>query len=96
MVTVDDEVYALGSNAHGCLGLGNQQGTLFPHCVEQLCGKGIQSKFPVNDQVIVNKKLLLTIFFFLHLHRFYLWEWTSCASSHRKRGDFFLGTECLL
>lgn len=48
LVTVDDEVYALGSNAHGCLGLGNQQGTLFPQCVEQLCGKGIQSKpFPL-------------------------------------------------
>ncbi|XP_026279379.1 RCC1 and BTB domain-containing protein 1 isoform X1 [Frankliniella occidentalis] len=43
LVTIDDEVYALGSNGHGCLGLGNQQGTLFPQCVEQLCGKGIQS-----------------------------------------------------
>ncbi len=45
LVTIDDEVYALGINAHGCLGLGNHQGTLFPQCVEQLCGKGIQSKF---------------------------------------------------
>lgn len=45
LVTVDDEVYALGSNAHGCLGLGNQQGTLFPQCVEQLCGKGIKSNY---------------------------------------------------
>lgn len=49
LVTVDDEVYALGSNAHGCLGLGNQQGTLFPQCVEQLCGKGIRSKFSLSS-----------------------------------------------
>ncbi|XP_069687800.1 RCC1 and BTB domain-containing protein 1-like [Periplaneta americana] len=42
MVTKDDEVYAIGSNAAGCLGLGDLQSTLFPKKVEALCNKSIK------------------------------------------------------
>lgn len=41
MITKDDEVYAMGPNTAGCLGLGNLQSTLFPKRVDALCGKSI-------------------------------------------------------
>ncbi|KAK7864423.1 hypothetical protein R5R35_000463 [Gryllus longicercus] len=41
IVTKDDEVLALGSNAAGCLGLGNLNSTLVPLRVDALCGKQI-------------------------------------------------------
>lgn len=42
MVTKSDEVFAIGSNAAGCLGLGDLQSTLNPKKVEALCGKGVK------------------------------------------------------
>ena len=35
-----DEVYALGSNTNGCLGVGESQSSLQPRKVEALCKKG--------------------------------------------------------
>ena len=37
IVTKDDEVYALGSNGAGCLGLGDMHSTLAPKQVMSLC-----------------------------------------------------------
>lgn len=42
MVTESDEVFAIGSNAAGCLGLGDLQSTLFPKKVEVLCYKKVK------------------------------------------------------
>ena len=39
MITKDDEVYAVGSNGAGCLGLGDMLSTLFPKKLEPLCSK---------------------------------------------------------
>ena len=39
MITKDDEVFAVGSNGAGCLGLGDMVSTLFPKKVEPLCSK---------------------------------------------------------
>ena len=39
IVTRDDEVFALGSNGAGCLGLGDMHSTLAPKQVEPLCYK---------------------------------------------------------
>lgn len=41
MITKDDEVYAMGPNTAGCLGLGNLLSTLFPKRVDALCGKHV-------------------------------------------------------
>ncbi|XP_023240881.1 RCC1 and BTB domain-containing protein 1-like [Centruroides sculpturatus] len=43
IVTKDDEVYALGSNTSGCLGLGDSHGSLEPRKVESLHRKGIKT-----------------------------------------------------
>lgn len=43
IVTKHDEVYALGSNTSGCLGLGDSHGSLEPRKVESLCRKGIKT-----------------------------------------------------
>ena len=40
MVTREDEVYALGTNSNGCLGVGDCSSTLLPRKVSQLCKKG--------------------------------------------------------
>nr|XP_006817818.1 PREDICTED: RCC1 and BTB domain-containing protein 1-like [Saccoglossus kowalevskii] len=40
-VTTDDEVFAIGTNCSGCLGLGDVQSTLQPKRIEQLCGKNV-------------------------------------------------------
>jgi hypothetical protein len=42
VVTKNDEVFAVGSNAAGCLGLGDLQSTLFPKKVEALCNKNVK------------------------------------------------------
>jgi RCC1 and BTB domain-containing protein len=42
VVTKSDEVFAVGSNAAGCLGLGDLQSTLVPKKVEALCSKGVK------------------------------------------------------
>lgn len=42
MVTKSDEVFVIGSNAAGCLGLGDLQSTLIPKKVEALCSKGVK------------------------------------------------------
>ncbi|KAA8594019.1 hypothetical protein FQN60_004853 [Etheostoma spectabile] len=42
-VTVNDEVYALGTNCSGCLGLGDLQSTIEPRRIDVLCGKKIVS-----------------------------------------------------
>ena len=44
IVTRDDEVFALGSNGAGCLGLGDMHSTLAPKQVEPLCHKVKLSK----------------------------------------------------
>ena len=49
MVTKDDEVFAIGSNAAGCLGLGDLQSTLSPKKVEVLCNKSVKGKELCND-----------------------------------------------
>lgn len=41
LVTRDDEVFALGSNGAGCLGLGDMHSNLQPKQVEALCYKGV-------------------------------------------------------
>jgi len=41
IVTKDDEVFALGSNGAGCLGLGDMHSTLAPKQVESLCYKRV-------------------------------------------------------
>lgn len=43
IVLKDGNVYALGSNTGGCLGIGDSHSTLHPRKVEALCGKGIKS-----------------------------------------------------
>lgn len=43
MVTKSDEVFAVGSNSAGCLGLGDLRSTLFPRKVEALCNKRVKS-----------------------------------------------------
>lgn len=40
IVTQEDEVYSLGSNANGCLGVGDCNSTLLPRKVSQLCNRG--------------------------------------------------------
>ncbi|XP_063763057.1 RCC1 and BTB domain-containing protein 2 isoform X1 [Eleginops maclovinus] len=42
-VTVNDEVFALGTNCSGCLGLGDLQSTIEPRRIDVLCGKKIES-----------------------------------------------------
>lgn len=45
MITKDDEVYAMGPNTAGCLGLGSLQSTLFPKRVDGLCGKHVVGNY---------------------------------------------------
>lgn len=40
VVTHADQVYALGSNNNGCLGLGDTRASFEPRKVEELCNKG--------------------------------------------------------
>lgn len=40
VVTHDNQVYALGSNNNGCLGLGDVNATFQPRRVKELCDKG--------------------------------------------------------
>ncbi|KAL0972652.1 hypothetical protein UPYG_G00192440 [Umbra pygmaea] len=42
-VTLNDEVFALGTNCSGCLGLGDLQSTIEPRRIDVLCGKKIVS-----------------------------------------------------
>ncbi|KAI1903822.1 hypothetical protein AGOR_G00031160 [Albula goreensis] len=42
-VTVNDEVFSLGTNCSGCLGLGDAQSTIEPRRIDILCGKKIVS-----------------------------------------------------
>lgn len=42
MVTVDDDVYAMGCNSSGCLGLGDTASALQPRKIESLCKKKIK------------------------------------------------------
>ncbi|XP_076311235.1 RCC1 and BTB domain-containing protein 1-like isoform X1 [Tachypleus tridentatus] len=42
IITKDGEVYALGSNCSGCLGLGDSEGSLWPKKVDSLCKRGIK------------------------------------------------------
>lgn len=41
VVSHDDQVYALGSNSHGCLGLGDTKASFQPRKIRQLCNKGV-------------------------------------------------------
>jgi RCC1 and BTB domain-containing protein len=50
MVTVDDDVYAMGCNSSGCLGLGDTASALQPRKIESLCKKkikGFETPFPI-------------------------------------------------
>ena len=40
VVTHDDEVFSLGCNNHGCLGVGDTKSSLEPRKVKELCNKG--------------------------------------------------------
>lgn len=42
MVTNDDEVFAMGCNSSGCLGLGDTVSALQPRKIEALCKKKIK------------------------------------------------------
>uniref|UniRef100_A0A1B6BZZ7 BTB domain-containing protein n=1 Tax=Clastoptera arizonana TaxID=38151 RepID=A0A1B6BZZ7_9HEMI len=42
LITMDDEVFAMGLNTSGCLGLGNVQSSLVPKKIEALSGKQIK------------------------------------------------------
>ena len=46
VVTHDDEVYSLGSNTNGCLGLGDTKSSFSPRKIKELCKKGILNKEP--------------------------------------------------
>lgn len=41
VVDKESDVYALGSNTNGCLGVGDSKSSLQPRKVEALCKKGI-------------------------------------------------------
>ncbi len=47
LVTHDDQVWALGSNGAGCLGLGDMNSTLVPRKVDALCDKVLNSDWKV-------------------------------------------------
>lgn len=42
IVTKDDDVYALGFNGAGCLGVGDQNSTMEPRKIEALCQKKVK------------------------------------------------------
>lgn len=42
MVTLDDDVYAMGCNSSGCLGLGDTASALQPRKIESLSKKKIK------------------------------------------------------
>lgn len=46
MVTESDEVFAIGSNAAGCLGVNDLQSTLLPKKVNALCNKNVKGMEP--------------------------------------------------
>ncbi len=58
MVTVDDDVYAMGCNSSGCLGLGDTASALQPRKIESLCKKKIKG---------LNHLSLFFIFIFLYI-----------------------------
>lgn len=44
-MTKDDDVYALGFNGSGCLGVGDQNSTMEPRKIEPLCQKKVKGKY---------------------------------------------------
>lgn len=48
IVTKDDDVYAMGFNGAGCLGVGDQNSTMEPRKIEPLCQKKVKGMFLVN------------------------------------------------
>ena len=42
MVTHEDQVYAIGCNSSGCLGVGDSLSTLEPRKIEILCNKKVK------------------------------------------------------
>lgn len=46
IVTKDDDVYALGFNGAGCLGVGDQNSTMEPRKIEPLCQKKVKGTVP--------------------------------------------------
>ena len=63
MITKDDEVWAVGSNGAGCLGLGDMQSTLFPKKLEPLCSKvKFLCKFCYTKEMKRSIKFIFTIF----------------------------------
>lgn len=61
VVTHDDQAYALGANAHGCLGLGDTKGSFHPRRVKELCNQGALEV--VRMQKI--RKMMCSILWFL-------------------------------
>ncbi len=62
IVTRDGEVFALGSNGAGCLGLGDMHSTLTPKQVEALCYKKVLGfAYGSGPHVLGNKSKLLSI-----------------------------------
>ncbi len=45
LVTHDDEVYSLGSNNNGCLGLSDTKSSFSPQKIKELCKKGILDRW---------------------------------------------------
>ena len=58
IVTRDDEVFALGSNGAGCLGLGDMHSTLAPKQVEPLCYKVVLDNLAMRLNSFSLRKLL--------------------------------------
>lgn len=67
VVTHADQVYALGSNNNGCLGLGDTRASFEPRKVEELCNKGD----------VTNRILIYTRHFVRAL-----WQFFSCQGLH--------------
>ena len=83
IVTRDGEVFALGSNGAGCLGLGDMHSTLTPKQVEALCYKKVLGfAYGSGPHVLGNKFMLLPI---------KQQQYNSCCSIHGVGGTVQLG-----
>ncbi|XP_029051357.2 RCC1 and BTB domain-containing protein 1-like [Osmia bicornis bicornis] len=56
IVTNDDMVYAIGTNANGCLGTGDQRDTFNPIKIKSLCNQGIKTFSFGKDHVLALSK----------------------------------------
>lgn len=56
LVSENDEVFGLGANGSGCLGLGEMVSTMFPKKIESLCYK-VNSEY---DTILSNQIMIRT------------------------------------